>query len=170
MKKIIPIVLFLVVITAGFIWLSRSSELVPNGSNLAVDHGDPRTVKDGVYIIEGETVNLTGSTKYFGNESRGDINGDGIDDIAFILTQSPGGSGTFYYVAAAIKTETGYRGTNAVFIGDRIAPQTTVVRDNQVEVNFADRKPEESMSAKPSMGKTLYVKMVDNKLVAIENN
>src|SRR5882672_11178341 len=57
------------------------------------------TLKDGiseVAVAPGSASKLV--TKYFGNEAVGDLNGDGIDDIAFLLTQEGGGSGTFYYV------------------------------------------------------------------------
>ena len=67
-------------------------------------------------------------TKYFGNEAVGDLNSDGQADVAFILTQDSGGSGTFYYVVAALKTASGYQGTNAVILGDRISPQTTEIK------------------------------------------
>jgi hypothetical protein len=39
-----------------------------------------------------------------------------------LITHDPGGSGTFYYVAAAINVNKRYQGTNAVLLGDRIAP------------------------------------------------
>jgi hypothetical protein len=32
------------------------------------------------------------------SEAKGDLNGDGQEDIAFLLTSDRGGSGTFYYV------------------------------------------------------------------------
>jgi hypothetical protein len=96
------------------------------------------------------------TTRYFGNDATGDLNGDGTPDTAFILTQNPGGSGTFYYVAVALKEPEGYRGTNAVLLGDRIAPQTLSIEDGILTVNYADRKPEEPMAAKPSVGVTKH--------------
>src|SRR3569833_2092325 len=67
--------------------------------------------KDATYVIDGTPVTLVhgeaqtpaapGSasmviTNYFGNELKADLNGDGKEDVAFILTQQTGGSGTFY--------------------------------------------------------------------------
>jgi hypothetical protein len=125
------------------------------------------------YWIEGESVQLMDGvsevqvpdsaavtvTRIFGNEAEGDLNADGISDIAFIITQNSGGSGTFYYATAALKTDDGYQGLNAVFLGDRIAPQTTEISEGEVIVNYADRKQDEAMSAIPSVGmsKVLYV-------------
>jgi heat shock protein HslJ len=99
-------------------------------------------------------------TRYFGNEARGDLNGDGRDDVAFLLTQEPGGSGTFFYAAAALDTPRGLVGSHAVLIGDRIAPQTTELRpDGMIVVNFADRAPGESFTTPPSVGKSIWLKL-----------
>ncbi len=103
---------------------------------------------------------------YFGNEAVGDLNGDGVPDVAFIFTQSGGGSGTFYYVVAALKEVQGYQGTNAVLLGDRIAPQTTEIKDGQLIVNYADRKPNEPMTAQPSVGVSKYLRVQGTTLVA----
>ena len=104
-------------------------------------------------------------TRYFGNEARGDFNRDGYNDVAFILTQSPGGSGTFYYVAVALGTKSGYRGTNAIVLGDRISPQTTEYRLGKIIVNFADRKPTDAMTVKPSVGVSKYFEVQGDSLV-----
>ncbi len=100
-----------------------------------------------------------GGTKYFGNVTKGDLNKDGIVDLAFLITHEPGGSGTFFYLVGAIQTLDGkYRGTEAMLIGDRIAPQTTEFRDGLVLVNYADRKPGEPFTTAPSVAKSLYLK------------
>lgn len=97
-------------------------------------------------------------TKYFGNELKKDLDGDGREDVAFLLTQNSGGSGTFFYLAGALNKESGWTGTEAVFIGDRIAPQTTDSGEGRIViVNYADRKPGESFSTQPSQGKSLYL-------------
>lgn len=129
--------------------------------------------KNGWYLFSGEWVHLengkaevvsandesiTTSYQYFGNVARGDLDGDGDEDRVFLVTQQPGGSGTFFFLVGAIKEEGGYRGTHAVFIGDRIAPQTTEFREGRVIVNFAERKPGEPFTTQPSMGKSLYLK------------
>lgn len=125
-----------------------------------------------VFLMDGKSEMETSSgsasktiTRLFGDSAIGDINADGQDDAVLILSQETGGSGVFYYAAAAIMTENGYMGTNAVFLGDRIAPQTTEIRDGQIIVNYADRKTNEAMSVSPSVGVSKYLKMVDGKLV-----
>jgi hypothetical protein len=103
-------------------------------------------------------------TQYFGNVATGDLNGDGVPDVAFILTQSGGGSGTFYYVVVALKTPTDYQGTNAVLLGDRIAPQTTEIKNGQVIANYADRASGEPMSTAPSVGVSKYLAVTGSTL------
>jgi hypothetical protein len=77
------------------------------------------------------------------------------------LTQYSGGSGTFYYIAAVISYNNIYKGTNAILIGDRIAPQSTEFRNGEIIVNYADRKPGEPMTATPSVGTSEYFKIVN---------
>ncbi len=103
-------------------------------------------------------------TKYFGNDLVTDLNSDGRDDIVFLLTQSTGGSGVFYYVVAALNLESGYVGSDGYFLGDRIAPQTINVSPNPRHVNvivanYADRSPGEPMIDRPSIGKSAYLKL-----------
>lgn len=91
-------------------------------------------------------------TRYFGNDAVGDLNGDGQDDAAFLVTQEGGGSGTFFYLVAALREGSGYAGANAILVGDRIAPQSTRIEDGMIVVNYADRKPEDSFTTPPSVG------------------
>jgi heat shock protein HslJ len=131
--------------------------------------------KNIAYSIGGQTVRLVdgvaqvpaapGSsstivTRYFGNEVRGDLNADGREDVAFLLTQEPGGSGTFFYAAAALDLPSGLVGSQGLLIGDRIAPQTTDLRpDGVIVVNYADREPDESFATPPSVAKTILLKL-----------
>ncbi len=128
--------------------------------------------KNLTYIIDGRAVTLKdgqaemaaapGSaskiiTDYFGDVAVGDLNNDGATDTAFLLTQNTGGSSTFYYAVAALSAPQGFIGTNGVFLGDRIAPQTTEIRNNVLIVNYADRKPNEAMTMAPSVGRSKYL-------------
>lgn len=134
------------------------------------------------YQIEGQTIKLVNGmseinlapnsaskqiTKYFGNEASGDLNNDGKNDIVFLLTQNNGGSGTFYYVVAALSSSSGYHGTNAIFLGDRIAPQTTKIENGIIIINYADRGVNEAMTNTPSIGISKYLKITDGSLVTI---
>jgi len=189
MKKIL-IAIFVVILLAGAVYLisavisrnkqvscTMEAKLCPDGSAVGRTGPNceftpcPNGYKNTAYEIESQLVKLTngisGTTRYFGNEIIGDLNGDGVGDVAFLLTQNSGGSGTFYYVAVALKTVEGYQGTNAVFLGDRIAPQTTEIHNEEVIVNYADRKPDEPMTANPSVGVSKYFKVANSRLVEI---
>ena len=170
--KIIQIVLLvLIIIGLGLIftqkmWVPGVVEWIiewQDGRGAAHD-GDSVPVADykkGTYRIDGQSVVLgENGTAYFGNEVRTDLNADGRDDVVFLFTQQPGGSGTFYYVAAALNTPSGYVGSHALFLGDRIAPQVTFLspRDKKiVVVAYADRKPGESFAVQPSVGKSIQL-------------
>lgn len=138
---------------------------------------------DAAYEVAGKRVQLTNGlseveaapgsaakivTRIFGNEATGDLDGDGIADIGFVLTQSGGGSGTFYYAAAALRTAAGWTGTHAVLLGDRIAPQTTEQRAGVLIVNYAERRPGEPMTAQPSIGVSKYLRVVSGRLVEVD--
>lgn len=129
--------------------------------------------KNAEYVIAGAKVRLVNGvsevsaapgsaatvvTKYFGNELKKDLNGDGREDVVFLLTQETGGSGSFFYVVAALNTEAGYVGSEGVLLGDRIAPQTTESGSGKIViVNYADRAPGEPMTAQPSVGKSIWL-------------
>lgn len=133
--------------------------------------------KDATYIIEGRAVTLANGvsempiapgsaskimTRYFGNEVKHDFDGDGREDVAFLLTQETAGSGTFYYVVAALNTEKGYIGSHGLFLGDRVAPQATGMSQNPgqknvIVVNYAERAKGESFAVPPSVGKSRWL-------------
>ena len=164
MKKIIIILGVLVLLIGGYFLATR-------------DHVSTVGYKDATYTINGQKITLVNGsaetevapgsasklvTKYFGNEVVHDINGDGRDDVVFLLTQSGGGSGTFYYVVGALNTPEGYVGTTGLLLGDRIAPQTTEVgknlgAGNVIVVNYADRNPGESFAVAPSVAKSIWL-------------
>ncbi len=104
---------------------------------------------------------------FFGNQTFGDLNEDGKNDVVFLITQSGTGSGTFFYVVAALQTPNGYIGTNAVFLGDRIAPQSTSIEEGRVVVNYSDRLPTEPFTTLPSVAVTKYLKIKEGKMVEV---
>jgi hypothetical protein len=114
---------------------------------------DPRDVS---YLIEGNPSTVSGAYAYFGNEARGDFNDDGRQDVAFVITGQPGGSGTFYYVVAALGAADGYVGTNAVLLGDRIAPQSTEFGGGVIIANYAERAAGQPFSTAPSVNVSKY--------------
>ena len=147
-----------------------------------------KDLQNATYIINGQPVTLVNGvaelpaapgsaekaiTRYFGNAVDIDLNSDGKMDSGFLLTQAPGGSGTFFYVAAAFQNPDGtYQGTNAIFLGDRIVPQITNVDPNnpaQFVVNYADRATGQPMSARPTRGVSKTFRLDNGILVEVQH-
>ncbi len=70
-------------------------------------------------------------TKYFGTEARGDLNGDGTEDVAFIINRNDKDRGVLYYISSAINVADGYNGTNLLFLGDKVKPNNIKI-ENQI--------------------------------------
>lgn len=96
----------------------------------------------------------------------GDLDGDGDEDAALLLTHDPGGSGTFYYVAAAVNADGRYLGTDTVLLGDRIAPADLEIHNQRIVVNFADRHPTAPMHTTPSRDRTVALMVQHGQLLA----
>lgn len=181
MKKnyLVLIIIVLIVSIIGFIVFKS-----PTQKDNITEQIPTQDYKNATFIIEKRSITLinglseteaaSGSTskiitRYFGNEVKHDLDDDGREDVVFLLTQETGGSGTFFYVVAALNTSAGYRGSHAFFLGDRIAPQTTHMdegetvrgtnRQNVIVVNYAVRLPGESFTTQPSLGKSLWLKL-----------
>jgi len=145
-------------------------------SDIYVQNGAQINEHDGIYVVDGKVIILKNGiseveaapgsaskiiTRYFGNDIESDLNADGMKDRAFFITQQTGGSGTFYYVVALLKTPNGNMGSHAFFLGDRIAPQSINMEEGKdiVVVNYADRKPTESFAVAPSEGKSVWLQL-----------
>ncbi|QQG38252.1 MAG: hypothetical protein HYS26_01740 [Candidatus Kaiserbacteria bacterium] len=172
-RKVLLTIIFGVALLLGGLSLFNSYIYNEKQAVAAADY------KDGEYLIEGQRVKLEDgfaeveaapgsaskiTTRYFGNDLKTDLDGDGRQDVAFILTEERGGSGTFFYAVAALATDRGYLGSDGYLLGDRIAPQSTEVSQNPrhkyvVVFNYADRAPGEPMTAQPSVGKSAYLKL-----------
>jgi len=146
---------------------------------VAVPATDPLNA---TYIVEGQEIRLVdgrseiesapGSaskviTSVFGKPVYGNIDGEGDVDAALILTYDPGGSGTFYYAAAALNANGFYLGTRAILLGDRVAPQNINVRNGLIVANYTNRTLGEPMAAPPSVGTSKYLVLERNVLKEI---
>jgi hypothetical protein len=88
--------------------------------------------------------------------------------VALILTQNSGGSGTFYHIAVLLSSKDGYRGTNTIFFGDRIAFKTIKFIDGEIVVNYLDRNLDEPMVAFPTVDTSKYFKVNNGELMEIQ--
>lgn len=153
MKKII-IILIIIVAVVAFVKLNKEP---------ALDY------KNITYKIEGQDLMLGEELQYFGNEFWHDLDNDGREDVVFLVTYEPGGTGTFFYAVSALATDDGFVGSDGYLLGDRIAPQNIELSPNPrhinvVVVNYADRTEEESFTTEPSIGKSAYIKLVPERM------
>jgi hypothetical protein len=173
-RKIIIILIFVIVIllVAFVVYKEKIGD-----ATMKLYYGDPLsatyTIDDAEYLLKdgksemeaapGSAEKIT--TEIFGEPVSGDLNGDGIGDYSMFLVQRTGGTGSFYFVVSAISRKDGkVAGTNAVYLGDRIAPQNIQVKDGEIIANYADRNEGERMNVKPSLGVSKYIKLVDGVL------
>jgi uncharacterized lipoprotein NlpE involved in copper resistance len=86
-----------------------------------------------------------------GGLASGDLNGDGKDDGAGVIIMNSAGSGTFYYAVAYVNN----KGTNGIFIGDRVAIDDVVIKDGTITVTYLDRVKGAPMSDAPTVEKEM---------------
>ena len=185
MKKLITFIV--VVLIVGGVWCSihkQSSVSVdtsstptgtgstsaghPDASNATFMIGDSSvTLKSGKSIVPASDDSATADeTDLTQTVSYGDLNGDGKEDEAVVLTDQGGGSGVFIYVAAYVSGNISYKGTNAVFVGDRVAPQSISVKNGVITLTYLDRGPNEPYAADPTIPTTKTYSFANGELSA----
>jgi hypothetical protein len=177
-NKIVTLIIIILVGVGAYFFVNKDRQEPAGSENTTFD------ALNATYTIDGQSVTLINgiseaetapnsdsrtTTRYFGNEVKHDLNDDGREDVAFLLTQETAGSGVFYYLVAALNTPSGTIGSHAFLLGDRIAPQTTEIdedetangtrRQNVIVVNYADRAPNEPFTTSPSVGKSIWLKL-----------
>lgn len=174
MKTIQIVLLILIIIGVGLIftqkyWVPPLIDFTLKQEKGEVVKNDPRNITTSISgreikLVDGRAeMEITpGSSskevvEVFGEPVLGDLNGDGAEDAVMYLTQNSGGSGTFFYIVEAINDNGFYKGTNAMLLGDRIAPQNINIMEGRAVANFAERKAGEPMTAQPSVGKSVWV-------------
>ncbi|CAN5119314.1 hypothetical protein BH11PAT3_BH11PAT3_1960 [soil metagenome] len=187
MKKIFGLI---VVVGIGYgIWYlsnKTASTSIPLSNTPIVDSTSSTTHPDasnGTFVFEDASVKLkngsfsqtvaSGSasseeTTLTSTVGYGDLNKDNKEDAVVALMQNSGGTGTFIYISGYVSSPTGYKGTNAVFVGDRIQPKSITIENGEVTFTYLDRKPDEPMDAEPTV--SAYKSFVYSKGVLVEKN
>jgi hypothetical protein len=106
----------------------------------------------------------------FGRPLFGDLDHDGDEDAVVVIVYDSGGSGTFYYIAAAINHNGGYKGTAGYLLGDRIIAQFVKFDDGLVQAHYLDRRPSEPMSAPPTVRMEIQLRLIDGKLTPVKSD
>lgn len=127
-------------------------------------------ISNATYRIEGEEVTLVAGsssveaapgsatkveTQITEFMAEGDLQqGSGATlDGGVVLTQDPGGSGTFYYVGATIQQpdDTYLAALDTHFLGDRITIKEIAIDGRMVIVTYLDRSDDQAMSDAPTV-------------------
>lgn len=118
-------------------------------------------MKDGVAKVKYDTDTDSASENtliMFGEPVYGDLDADGDEDAVAWLVNDLGGSGLFFYAVIVVNDNGDYKSTNALILGDRIAPQTLEIHNGLAVFNYAVRRDDEPMTASPSVGKSFWIK------------
>ncbi len=137
-------------------------------------------IANGTFNFEGEEIKLTNgkaTTKISPNSAisietlltkkieYGDINGDKKNDAVGLVIQEGGGSGTFVFLIAYVSGNVEYKGSNAIFVGDRISPESVSIDEaGMITVRYLDRLPSEAMAVDPSVSTTKTFVYEDGRL------
>ena len=113
------------------------------------------------YTIEGDTITLVNGERSQpaapgshtmhetrlipGAQACGNFDGEPV--VVSLLSDDPGGSGTFVYLAAVPRNGHSYP---AALIGDRIVPKSVVVEKGQIVVTYLGHANHAPMAAPPS--------------------
>ncbi|MCR4328355.1 MAG: MliC family protein [Patescibacteria group bacterium] len=170
MRYAIKLVIIVIVAVSAYWIFGKSFHSAKNtldfrNATYVIDN-NPLTLTNGVSEQEAASGSATKvTTKIFGEPAYGDLNNDSINDAALIMVRDAGGSGTFYYAVALLdESENAAQGTNAVLLGDRIAPQNIEISNGQIIVHYAVRALDEPMSTQPSLGISKHLLIDGNTL------
>ena len=174
MKKFLPVFSFFI----SLFLLCGSPACTPLKTSAASEVSQPAaSPADTGYRIGGEWLQLQDGkfekqaapgaaakieVELSGNGPLGDIDHDGDEDVVVFLTYQGGGSGTFTYLAAAVRKGNIFQGTNGILLGDRIGSPVAELQNGLITVRYLDRDRNETMAARPSVPQTRYFILEDS--------
>lgn len=136
--------------------VSTSEETAPDPSSATFSFDDGAvTLSSGKSEKEDEESGLKDEIALLEEKASGDLNNDGKEDSVVLMARSGGGSGVFIYIAAYVSGPVSYKGTNALFIGDRISPESVFIQNGIATLKYLDREPDEPFAAEPTVPKTI---------------
>jgi hypothetical protein len=123
-------------------------------------------LKDGAFEEPAAPDSATKTKIWLGDvQALGDINGDGAEDALVTLVVDPGGSGTFTYLALVINENGTAKPLAAVLLGDRVIVKSLALKSGRAVASLLTRKPDEPMSAEPTVEETRRFLLQGDRLV-----
>ena len=172
-KKILIVLAVLVVLIIGGIILMNKIKTSVNKQNPQTKNSNTPAVQlsplNAKYLVESKMVNLENgkeesispygaqkqTTEIWGAPVSGDLNSDGQNDYAVIITQkTENDPGVYYYAAIALvdQQKNLIVGSNAVPMGDRIDIKNVAIVNDAVRINYLDWKTNgDEVEASPTM-------------------
>lgn len=95
----------------------------------------------------------------------GDLEGNGTQDAAVVLTVQTGGSGTFYYLFAVLNDKGSAKPAASVLLGDRIKLTALAIQGTEVAVDMVTQGPKDPMT-KPTLAVTRKYRLEGTQLVS----
>ncbi len=130
---------------------AKTTSFKPDASNATFTFDD-----ESVKLSNGKNTSADGEdTTILPEKASGDINADGKEDTVLLISRSGSGSGVFIYAAAYVSGPVNYKGTNTIFLGDRIAPKSVSITNGVITVNYLDRALDEPFAAEPTISTSL---------------
>jgi hypothetical protein len=130
------------------------SPLDPSNATFRID-GDTMTLVNGRAEREAAPGSATKVTTMLADpRTSGDVDGDGRPDTVVVLVYQPGGSGTFFYLAALLNPTSGGTTTPAVLLGDRIKVTGLRLEGRAIVVDLLDRSAGQPFSVSPTVSAT----------------
>ncbi|MBX4181469.1 hypothetical protein KW807_01225 [Candidatus Parcubacteria bacterium] len=171
MKKVL--ILIIIIAGVGFIYWHKNPQTSTNPTSTTGSTTKPNpesaTISfddESVTLSNGKDTNSDGEeTEILPQQDYGDLNNDGKDDTVFLVARSGGGSGVFIYAAAYVSGPINYKGSNAVFLGDRIAPKSIGVSNGVATITYLDRREDEPFAAEPTISRTIKLVYENGELV-----
>lgn len=129
--------------------------------------GGPETValKNGEFR-EGTIQNHNFSHVWLERAAIGDLNGDGQEDAAVIVSQNAGGSGTFSYLNAVLNQGGSPEPVATRELGDRVVINTLQIKAGKIYLDLVSHSPKDAM-AQPTLRKVITYSLQGNNLVEL---
>lgn len=164
MKKLLVVVAVLVLLGVLLVWLAgRQNDMeddltwaevsmlppAPEDASYRIDDTEIQ-LEGGVYTAPVENSSAFRTVRLVGDPAYGSLTEAEENDAAVVIVDEMGGSGSFYYLAVALKDAGGYLGTNAVLLGDRVDLLAVEIDRGIVRVRYRTHGEGEALSMQGS--------------------
>ncbi|MDQ3089783.1 MAG: hypothetical protein M3Q24_01340 [bacterium] len=186
LQKVLLILGVIAALVAGYVIYNKNPEITTSNKEpeIKIDNTTKRPdLSNATFTFDNERVtlkngednsplsdnpNISQTTTLTDKVAYGDLNGDQKEDAVALLVQSGAGTGIFVYIGAYVSGSVRYSGSNTIFVGDRIIPQSIDIDKNIITVNYLDREEDEPLAATPTKSVIKTYVYIGGELKSIE--